>query len=146
MVSSAKKRMRSRSFLAAATTLASLAFLASCDDVTSPSDLMGGVWRLESLQSPDLGTRTPDDPDKYTVEFVESARVNVQADCNGCSGQYSLAEDSLTVSDLACTLIACLAPSLDGEFLRILNGVSTVDVEADEMRISSSRGTLLFTR
>jgi heat shock protein HslJ len=137
---------RARTFLAAVPALLALTALSACDDATSASDLMGGAWRLRSLQNAELGTRTLDDPDQFTVDFTESARLNVQADCNGCGGTYSLADDSLTVSDLNCTLIACPAAPLDAAFLAILNGESSVELEEDELTISSSRGTLRFTR
>jgi len=121
--------------------------LASCDDgPTSPSDLSGGEWRLVSIRLPDFSVVTPDDSGDFTIQFDVDGRIQVQADCNGCGGRYELDGDSLEVTDLACTLIACPGPPVDRMFLDVLAGTSTVDVDGDDLTIASAEGTLRFTR
>lgn len=124
----------------------SLLALASCEDgVTNPSDL-GGQWRLEVLRAPDGSQVAPPDPSRFTVEFAADGQVLARADCNGCGGRYTLDDDTLVVSTLACTLIACPSAPLDGRFLSILDGSSSFDFEDERLVISSSRGMLRFTR
>ena len=121
--------------------------LVSCDDgPTSPSDLMGGEWRLVNIRLPDFTVVTPDDPDDFTIQFEADGALQVQAGCNGCGGQYALDGDSLEVSELACTLIACPGPPVDRQFLEVLEGDSTVDVDGDELTIASAEGTLRLRR
>jgi heat shock protein HslJ len=124
----------------------SLLVLTSCEDaVTNPSDL-GGQWRLEVLRGPDGSQVTPPDPSRFTVEFAADGQILVRADCNGCGGRYTLDDDTVVVSTLACTLIACPNAPLDARFLAILDGASSFDFEDGRLVISSSRGTLRFNR
>jgi heat shock protein HslJ len=130
-----------------AVVLASV-FSVSCDDddLLEPSDLMGGEWRLESIQPAGGSTVTPSDPNRYTVDFGDGGRVDVTADCNGCSGTYSVSDESLTVSSLTCTLIACASPTVGEQFARILEGRASVDLDGDRLTVSSDEGRLVFRR
>jgi heat shock protein HslJ len=124
----------------------SLLAMTSCEDaVTNPSDL-GGQWRLEMLRAPDGSQVTPPDPGRFTVEFAADGQAFARADCNGCGGRYTLDDDTVVVSQLACTLIACPSAPLDGRFLSILDGASSFAFEDGRLVISSPRGTLRFTR
>jgi heat shock protein HslJ len=124
----------------------SLLALTSCEDaVMNPSDL-GGQWRLEVLRAPDGSEVTPPDRSRFTAEFTADGQVLARADCNGCGGRYTLDDDTLVVSGLACTLILCPSAPLDGRFLSILDGTSSFDFEDGRLVISSGRGTLRFTR
>jgi heat shock protein HslJ len=118
--------------------------LSGCNEVTRPSDLIGGTWRLVALRSA-AGTAVPSDPGRYTVSFDDD-RVSVRADCNSCGGGYRLAGDTLTVSTLACTRVACPADSLEQPFLAVLMDTSTVDVDGDRLTLSSDEGRLDLER
>lgn len=115
------------------------------DEVTGPSDLEGGVWRLESMEIEGGAAFAPEDPSRFTVEFNPDGTIGVRADCNQCGGSYTLSGDRLTVGPLACTLVAC--PTNRGqEFATLLDGTTSVDADDDELEIESSRGSLAFTR
>ena len=116
-----------------------------CDPVTQPSELIGGTWRLASLRTA-TGTRTPPDPARYTVSFGVEDRISVRADCNSCGGNYHLAGNRLSVSALACTLVACAPGSLDQPFLAVLGDAPTVEVDGDHLTLSSDAGRLELTR
>jgi heat shock protein HslJ len=119
--------------------------LASCsEDVTGPSDIQGGVWRLESMETAN-GAFVPGDRNRFTVEFKADGTVGVVADCNQCGGTYTLDGDKLTVGALACTLIACPTPE-GQQFAALLDGTTSVDADDDELEIESADGTLEFTR
>jgi heat shock protein HslJ len=138
--------MTGRRAVALAGVLAASVLLTSCEDgVTSPTEL-SGTWRLEAMRLPGGSEVAPPDPSRFTVEFEAAGQVSVQADCNGCGGEYALGDDTLVVQQLTCTLIACPAAPLDAQFLEVLDGTSEVDVEDEELTITSSRGTLRFTR
>jgi heat shock protein HslJ len=130
--------------LLVAAVIAGLA-AAGCNDVTQPSDLMGGTWRLAELRTA-AGTAVPPDPARYTVVFGDDERISVRADCNTCGGGYTLSGNTLTVSVLACTRVACPAGSLEQPFLEVLMDTSTVDVDGDRLTISSDEGRLDLTR
>jgi heat shock protein HslJ len=120
--------------------------LASCsDEVTGPSDLEGGAWRLETMELSGGSAFEPEDPGRFTIQFNTDGTVGVQADCNQCGGSYNLSGDTLTVGPLICTLIACPTPR-GQEFASIIDGTTSIDVDDDEIEIESSEGTLVLTR
>lgn len=129
-----------------AAAVLSLVVLTSCEDgVTSPTDL-SGEWRLEELRLPDGTSLTPPDTGRFTVQFGADGQLSARADCNGCGGSYSLGGDRLVVSQLACTLIACPNAPFDGRYLNLLIGDSTFEVQAGQLTVRSSRGSLRFRR
>jgi heat shock protein HslJ len=138
-------RAAGRSIPLAGVILGALVLTACEDEITGPSDL-GGTWELVSLRVTGGPETVPPDPSRFTVEFEADGQLSARADCNGCGGTYELGDDSLVVEDLACTLIACQANGLDTQFITLLDGSSEVDLDGDELEISSSRGTLRFRR
>jgi heat shock protein HslJ len=130
----------------AAVAVACALGLVSCaEDVTGPSDLQGGVWKLASMETETGGTFEPEDASRFTVEFSADGTLGVQADCNQCGGSYTVSGESLTVGPLVCTLIAC--PTARGqEFAALLDGTTEVDADGEELEIESPEGTLEFTR
>jgi heat shock protein HslJ len=120
--------------------------LVSCsEEVTGPSDVVGTVWRLESMERTGSARFVPDDPSRFTVEFKADGQLGVRADCNVCGASYTLNDGTLTAGPLVCTLIACPRP--EGEqFAAIIDGTSEVDKDDDELEIESSEGKLVLTR
>ena len=59
-------------------------------------------------------------PEQYTLRFESNNRLAVRADCNTCGGRYTLDGSSLSIGDMACTLIACPVPGLDTMFTSAL--------------------------
>ena len=122
-----------------------LLFASCSEDVTGPSDLQGGEWRLASMETETGGRFVPEDPSRFTVEFQADGTIRVRADCNGCGGSYTMSGEQLTVGPLVCTLIAC--PTTRGqEFVSLLEGTTDVDADGSELEIESPDGTLELTR
>lgn len=121
--------------------------LASCgEDMVGPSQVQG-EWKLVSLQRADLATSVIPDPSRFTARFGDDGRVALRADCNVCSGSYSLEERELVSGLLACTRAFCTASApLDTEFVGILEGRSSARESDGRLVLSSSRGTLVFKR
>ena len=129
-----------------AVAAAAVVVLASCEDgVTNPSDL-GGEWRLESLRLAGGAELPPPASGQFTLRLEADGQAFVRADCNGCGGRYVLGGDTVTLSQMACTLIACPNAPFDTQYLGLLDGTSSFDVEGDLLTITSSRGTLRFRR
>jgi heat shock protein HslJ len=131
---------------AAAMLVAGLALTSCADSVTSPSDVMGGVWTLQSMQVAGEDPFVPAEPDRFTVEFAADGQIAVVADCNQCGGRYTVEDGTLTVTDLACTLVACATP--EGEqFAALIDGTSSLESEGSSgLEIESPEGTLALTR
>lgn len=122
-----------------------LVHAACSDEVTGPSDLVGGPWRLESMVLEDAAAFVPEDPSRFTVEFNADGTLGVTADCNQCGGSYTLNGGNLTAGPLVCTLVAC--PTNRGqEFATLIDGTTSLDLDGDELEIESSEGTLVLTR
>jgi heat shock protein HslJ len=132
-------------FLATAAVLAALSF-AGCDDATEPTDIVGGTWRLERIRpTGNAEVVSVSDPSRFTIEFETDGQVSVRADCNSCGGRYTIADDeTLTVTDLTCTLIACPGAPLDTQFVGILQGARSIEIEDDRLEIRSADGGELF--
>ena len=123
-----------------------LAATACSEKVTGPSDIEGGVWRLESMEFERARAFVPEDPSRFTVQFDADGRIGVRADCNQCGGSYTLSGGRLTAGPLACTLVAC--PTNRGqEFATLIDGASELEIEGDgKLEIESDEGTLVLTR
>jgi heat shock protein HslJ len=124
--------------------LALLLGLAACGDdtMTGPSAVQGGVWKLQTLQRGSAAAVTVSQPDRYTIEFREGGLLDVKADCNRCSGPYTLSGSSLQVGNLACTIAVCPADSLDQDFVAVLSGALTHGVKDDVLTITSTAGQM----
>jgi heat shock protein HslJ len=136
-----------RAWAGAAALLVGTLVVASCadDDLTGASDLMGGTWRLQSLALSGAAEFVPPDPERFTVNFTSAGQVEVVADCNSCGGAFSVGEDTLTVPELTCTLVACQTP-YGGQFQTLLEGTNEVDRDGDVLTIASSEGRLRLVR
>ena len=120
--------------------------LVSCsEEVTGPSDVVGTVWRLESMERTGAARFAPDDPSRFTVEFKADGSLGVRADCNVCGGSYTLNGGRLTSGPLVCTLVACPQPE-GQQFAAIIDGSAELDKDDDELEIESTEGKLVLTR
>lgn len=137
-------REGARSFGRALALAGALGLVSCSDGVTGPSDLQGGAWRLESMET-EGGRFVPDDPGLFTVEFGADGALGVRADCNQCGGSYTLNGDTLTVSPLTCTLVACPTPR-GQQFAALLEGTTSVESDDGKLEIESSEGELVLTR
>lgn len=129
--------------------LALLLGLAACGDetLTGPSAVQGGVWKLQTLQRAGAATvTTVAQPERYTIEFRADGQLDVKADCNGCSGPYTLSGASLQVGGLVCTRVACPADSIDQAFLAVLESAQTHGVTDDVLTITSTAGVMTLKR
>src|SRR5262245_53876791 len=96
--------------------------IAGCGDadLVAPSELTGGAWKLQSIQS-SSGTIAIQRPENFTVTFGSDLKLGIKADCNVCGGTYSLAGGSLQISGVFCTLAYCGDTSNDRPFMDVLN-------------------------
>jgi heat shock protein HslJ len=119
-----------------------------CDDdvLTGPSAVIGGVWKLQSLEIPGRGLVQIPQPANYTVEFKDGGQVAIKADCNSCSGTYSISGESMKITASACTTAFCGSASFDTAFLAVLNNANTFGVVDSELTINSLQGIARLRR
>ncbi len=109
-----------------------------------PSDVVGEIWQLVSLQQSGAPPTTVPSPSRYTLQFGDDGRVAVMADCNACSGTYSMNGSSIDIGVLACTRAFCGDASLDAEYLSVLDGATSIAVSDSELTLRGANGTARF--
>jgi heat shock protein HslJ len=137
--------MRRRDLALAA--IGSLGVACGVASLTGPEDsLRGPLWRLDSFETRDDGIITVQEPERYTLRFLDDGEVEVRADCNACSGLYRAAGSSLTVGPpLACTEVYCGEASLHDAYLEALMSVRSYELEGSQLRLAYEAGTLRFS-
>ena len=82
----------------------------------------------------------------YTLTFTDG-RLSTRVDCNTCNGAFGLSGQTLTAGPaLACTRAACPTWAFENQYTRLLAGESSIALAANTLVLSSSRGTLSYTR
>jgi len=113
---------------------------------TAPRELTGVVWQWQQTGMNDDSVTTPADPATYTLEFLPSGRLQVQADCNGGSSSYTLDGTQLTIGSIALTRMACPADSLDTVFLQQLGEVGSYLMDTGNLvlELKLDSGSMVF--
>jgi heat shock protein HslJ len=116
-----------------------------CDESPAgPSDLVNITWKLETVSRVGSAIVTVPNPEQFTVRFESDGTLSVRADCNTCSGRYVLDGTSLSIGNLACTLIACPMPGLDALFTSALQGARTADATGNQLVMTGGEFTMRF--
>lgn len=90
-----------------AVPLAALALVACAASPPPPiADLAGTGWRVVSVN----GRETPAQGD-YSMRFERDGRMGARFGCNLMGGRYRMVGGTLTVGDLAQTLMGCPEPA-----------------------------------
>jgi heat shock protein HslJ len=113
-------------------------------DLSGPSDVIGGTWRLISWTQTSGQAAVVNDPGRYTISFGNDERLSIKSDCNSCGGSYELNGSGLAVGALACTRAFCPSPSLDPAFAEAVGRARTVSVRDGMLVLQSEQGTLQF--
>ena len=116
-----------------------------CDESpTGPTELVDITWKLETVAHVGSALVTVPNPDQYTVRFETNGTLSVRADCNTCTGRYVLDGSTVSIGNLACTLIACPTPGVDTLFTSGLQNAKTVTVNNDNLIMTGPEFTLRF--
>lgn len=99
----------------------------------SAPGLQGAVWQWTASTFNDGTVLTPNDPARYTLEFLPEGNALAQADCNFGTGLYKVAGAWLTIGAIGATKLACPADSLASAFLAQLTNVEGFALEGGEL-------------
>jgi heat shock protein HslJ len=124
--------------------LLALSAVACDENPVGPTQIRNVTWKLESIERTGMATITVPNPEQFTVRFEENGNVAIRADCNSCSGRYTLEGTSLSMGNVACTLIACPVPGLDTTFTSALANVRTATASGNQLTITGTGFTLRF--
>lgn len=110
------------------------------------AEQIGGTWTLSSIQASGQAAQPAPTGAVYTLSLADG-RLSTRADCNTCVGAFTLSGSTLTAGPaLACTRAACPTMAFEAVYTAILSGESTVTLSGSSLVLTSSRGTLTFTR
>src|SRR5262245_46215444 len=117
------------------------------EGATAPAVALTGAWKLQSLTRPDSTVVPVSQPDRFTVDFVESTRITPRADGDRGFGGCTSSGNTIDLGPVGITKAYCgeTAP-FDDEYVSLLNGENAVTVTATSLVLSSSRGTLRFIK
>lgn len=88
-------------------------------------------WELRRILS-ENGTKAPDEPATYWLQFLPDGTVAIQADCNQAAGSYEVgAGGRLTLAELVSTKVACAKGSLGDTYLSSLEHVVSYRLAGD---------------
>jgi heat shock protein HslJ len=109
---------------------------------TSPSAASGTAWVLQSMRRPD-GSLVPLPAADFTLRF-EDGRLAIKADCNLCSGSYSIDGTAVRVGEaMACTRAYCSTEPFATQYTTAIAKARTVLVSERTLTIETSDGTVL---
>jgi len=114
-------------------------------------EIVGTTWQWQEFQDSADGDEanhiSVGDPAKYTLTLKAGNKVEILADCNQVSWQYSLAGSRLTFDSIGpSTLAACGEASLDQPYLKHLGHTATY-VFADgklHLNLKADAGNMVF--
>jgi heat shock protein HslJ len=108
--------------------------------------LTGPVWKWTTTQMNDGSIKTPNDPNKYLIEFLANGHIAVQADCNRVAGTYTANGDHLAITLGPSTLAACPPGSLGDEFVKQLANISSYFFKGENLilEIKMDSGSMIF--
>lgn len=103
--------------------------------------LAGGEWTVDSI-----GGKAVVEGSKVTITF-EGDRVFGSASCNRFNGGFKLTGESLTISDVASTMMICVEPDVGDQehrFFDALTGVTGFEIADDgALMLRSGAGPLV---
>lgn len=111
------------------------------------SSLTGVEWQWQQTLLSGSAT-VPDDPSRYTLEFLPDGNAVLLADCNRGRGTYEVRDLHLTFGPLITTLIGCSPGSLGSEYGRQISQAAFWAIDGDRLAIglSPEAGVMFFTR
>jgi heat shock protein HslJ len=110
------------------------------------ADQLAGTWNLLSILPTGQAEQATPAGATYSLTFADG-RLSTRADCNTCSGSFTLSGQTLTAGPtLACTRASCPTMTFENTYTNLLGGDSTVRVSSSTLVLSSARGVLRFTR
>jgi heat shock protein HslJ len=121
---------------------------AEAEPLKRPTGLAGTKWRLAKIEYGNDTRAEPDDPDRYTIEFLPEGQVAVQADCNRGRGSYTADGPRLSLNVLAYTRAMCPPGSLFDQYSQNLNDVVSYILKGDQLHLAMKMdaGILTFDR
>ena len=105
--------------------------------------LVGTVWQWTAHVDASATATAVENPERYTLAFLDDGSYAFVADCNSGSGSYARDGETLTLRPGAMTRAACEAGSLSNEFAGFFDRVVSYTLEGDTLLLTLDDGTAL---
>jgi heat shock protein HslJ len=89
--------------------------------LTFQRSLIGTYWQWTVFQSSDESEIVPEDPSRYTIEFIDDHTVAIGVDCNRGRGVYTRNGSEITIDIQMLTRAYCGEDSLHDQYLEFLD-------------------------
>lgn len=108
--------------------------------------LTEGAWMWTEYTDPSQQFNV-DQPENYTLHFLEDGTVQIKADCNNGSGKYTADGSNIQIEVGAMTLAACPPESRSDDFIQYLGSAAIYFFKDENLNIDlmADGGTLTFT-
>ncbi len=93
------------------------------DQSSSDPVLTGKVWKWMGFTDP-LQSFQIDQPERYTIQFNSDGSMNIQADCNSGTAEFTLDGNSIKIEPGRMTLMACDPTGRGDNFLQYLDAAA----------------------
>lgn len=87
--------------------------------------LQGVVWEWQQFRGGDDSIREPDDPERYTIEFLADGDLAIRADCNRGRGTYTVDRPRIDMTVGPTTRALCPPESQSDAFLKDIDAFSS---------------------
>lgn len=118
---------------------------------TPDASLTGIEWQLNAFVGGDTADASASSliaDSTITVMFNEDGSVGGHGGCNSYGGQYQVDGETLTISDLVSTLMACEAEGVTEQETMYLNALGTAEtysIAGNQLTINYPGGALVFS-
>ncbi|MDH0968145.1 META domain-containing protein [Acinetobacter johnsonii] len=139
--------------LIASSLLASSLIMTGCQTTPSPSDtiemaniqqLQQRTWILTQIGNTEIKT-APNERNIPSLQFSADNRISGADGCNRIMGSYTVGRDTLTLSQLATTRMACINNSaVPQQFQEALAKVTHYQVFGKTLKLLDRHGNLLL--
>jgi heat shock protein HslJ len=104
--------------------------------VLAQAGLTGITWTLTTLNG------TSVEAGKYTIKFNGNGEASGAVDCNSCGWSYTASGQNITITPGMCTMMACLGPTRDFEYMEALGLAATYAVSGARLFLMKNADTL----
>lgn len=91
--------------------------------LTFQRSLVGTIWQWTVFQGSDESKIVPEDPGRFTIEFIDDHTVAIGVDCNRGRGVYSRNGSEIDIDIQMLTRAYCGEESLHDQYLEFLDQV-----------------------
>jgi heat shock protein HslJ len=109
-----------------------------------PATLLHGEWLVESLAG-----APPVKGSTLTIAFEAPGRIHGTASCNRFTGGFALTGESLTITQPAATMMACIPEQVMAQetaFLKLLESVTRFSIDGPVLTLTATDGRTITAR